>query len=83
MAWMNAFEAIGDLEHREADESINHIWSVAKQSHEQGNRRLKANKPGYTIRGVSRQHSISLFAAAQNIYAGSRADTMVSRRFHL
>ena len=49
-AWMNAFEAIGDLEHREADESINHIWSVAKKSHEQGNRRLKANKPGYTIR---------------------------------
>lgn len=48
--WMTATDAIGDLEHRDKDESINHIWSVANVSHDQGNRRLDANRPGFTIR---------------------------------
>lgn len=48
--WMTATEAIGDLEYLDKDESINHIWSVANVSHDQGNRRLDANRPGFTIR---------------------------------
>ena len=48
--WMTASEAIGDLEHLDKDESINHIWSIANVSHDQGNRRLDANRPGFTIR---------------------------------
>ncbi|MCZ2128532.1 MAG: DNA cytosine methyltransferase [Anaerolineales bacterium] len=43
-------EAIGDLELLESDESFNHIWSFANKSSDQGNRKLKAERPGYTIR---------------------------------
>ena len=32
------------------DESISHVWSEAKISGEQGNRKLVANRPGYTMR---------------------------------
>ena len=48
--WMTAQEAIGDLEPLEESAQINHIWSKANISPEQGNRRLVANRPGYTIR---------------------------------
>lgn len=48
--WMTAREAIGDLEQAGIDERFSHVWSLAKKSHEQGNRRLAANRPGYTIR---------------------------------
>jgi DNA (cytosine-5)-methyltransferase 1 len=48
--WMTATEAISDLESLEVDESINHVWSAANASHDQGNRRLDANRPGFTIR---------------------------------
>ncbi len=48
--WITASQAIGDLETKEMDESVNHIWSAANVSGEQGNRRLVANRPGYTIR---------------------------------
>lgn len=47
---ITAQEAIGDLESLDADVSFNHIWSFANKSAEQGNRRLKADRPGYTIR---------------------------------
>ncbi len=47
---VTAIEAIGDLELLSEDQSINHVWSKANKSSEQGNRRLKANRPGYTIR---------------------------------
>lgn len=47
---ISAKEAIGDLESLSADDSFNHVWSLAKKSTEQGNRRLKAERPGYTIR---------------------------------
>jgi len=48
--WMPAKEAIGDLENAKRSEALNHVWSYANISPEQGNRRLKANRPGYTIR---------------------------------
>lgn len=48
--WITASEAIGDLETKEMDESVNHVWSAANISGEQGNRRLIANRPGFTIR---------------------------------
>ena len=47
---ITAKEAIGDLEEHEQDEAFSHIWSLANVSGEQGNRRLKADRPGYTIR---------------------------------
>jgi len=43
-------EAIGDLEKINEDDAFNHIWSKANKSTEQGNRKLIANRPGYTIR---------------------------------
>ena len=48
--YITAREAIGDLESFSEDESFNHIWSKANKSTEQGNRRLLADRPGYTIR---------------------------------
>jgi DNA (cytosine-5)-methyltransferase 1 len=48
--WMTAKEALADLEDLEECPSINHIWSRANKSAEQGNRRLTANRPAYTIR---------------------------------
>ena len=47
---ITAREAIGDLENKEEDKSIAHIWSKARVSGEQGNRRLIADRCGYTIR---------------------------------
>ena len=47
---ITAKEAIGDLESLDIDTEISHIWSLANISAEQGNRRLKADRPGYTIR---------------------------------
>ena len=48
--WMTAKEAIGDLEDLEESPAINHVWSRANKSPEQGDRILKADRPGYTIR---------------------------------
>lgn len=47
---ITALQAIADLEVIPEDESINHIWSKASRSPEQGDRCLKADRPGYTIR---------------------------------
>lgn len=47
---ITAKEAIEDLEDREKDVGFAHIWSLANASSEQGNRRLIADRPGYTIR---------------------------------
>lgn len=47
---VSAKDAIDDLAIRDEDESFNHVWSRANRSAEQGNRRLKADRPGYTIR---------------------------------
>jgi len=48
--WMTAQEAIDDLAHVEESEAVNHIWSRANRSPEQGNRRLDPNRPAHTIR---------------------------------
>lgn len=48
--WVTAEEAINDLASQAWDAEFNHIWSQASTSAEQGNRRLKADRPGYTIR---------------------------------
>lgn len=43
-------EALSDLESAPQDEAFSHVWSLAKVSGEQGNRKLIANRPGYTMR---------------------------------
>lgn len=48
--WMTSKEAINDLEVLEESEAINHIWSRAARSPEQGNRQIKADQPADTIR---------------------------------
>lgn len=48
--WMTTKQAIGDLEDVEENEDINHVWSRAERSPEQGNRTLKADQPADTIR---------------------------------
>lgn len=48
--WMTSDEAIGDLIDLDEDPEINHVWSRAKVSPEQGNRRISAGKPAHTIR---------------------------------
>lgn len=48
--WMTSKEAIGDLENVAEREEINHVWSRAARSPEQGNRKLKADRPADTIR---------------------------------
>lgn len=47
---VTAFEALHDLETLPQDKAFSHIWSNAKVSGEQGNRRLIAERPGYTMR---------------------------------
>lgn len=47
---VTAKEAIDDLRDVPQDEEFNHVWSRANASGEQGNRRLIADRPGYTIR---------------------------------
>lgn len=47
---ITAKEAIGDLESHAEDKAFSHIWSKAQVSGEQGNRRMVADRPGYTIR---------------------------------
>ncbi|MEW8028844.1 MAG: DNA (cytosine-5-)-methyltransferase [Candidatus Thiodiazotropha sp.] len=49
-SYVTAMEAIHDLIDLPEDESINHIWSRANRSPDQGDRRLVANRAGYTIR---------------------------------
>ena len=43
-------DAIGDLEDMQENKPFSHIWSKANISGEQGNRRMIADRPGYTIR---------------------------------
>lgn len=47
---ITAYQALKDLEDMPENPSINHIWSRANKSPDQGNRRLLADRPGYTIR---------------------------------
>ena len=48
--WMSVQEAIGDLEDLAESPDVNHIWSRANKSPEQGDRILIPERPGYTIR---------------------------------
>ncbi len=47
---VTAQEALEDLECADENKEWSHIWSKAQRSPEQGNRRLKADKPATTIR---------------------------------
>lgn len=49
-SWVTAKAALEDLEMLKETQEINHIWSRANESAEQGNRKLVASRPGYTIR---------------------------------
>jgi len=49
-SWVTAKAAIADLESLEESPEFSHVWSRANRSGEQGNRRLVADRPGYTIR---------------------------------
>jgi DNA (cytosine-5)-methyltransferase 1 len=48
--YITAYTALHDLEDLPETPEINHIWSKANHSKEQGGRRLKADRAGYTIR---------------------------------
>jgi DNA (cytosine-5)-methyltransferase 1 len=48
--YITAMDAIHDLINLPEDYSFNHIWSRANRSPDQGDRRLIANRAGYTIR---------------------------------
>lgn len=48
--WITAKMAIDDLKKTPENKIKNHIWSKAKKSSEQGDRKLKADRAGYTIR---------------------------------
>lgn len=47
---ITAQAALQDLEQLDEDKAFAHIWSKARPSAQQGSRRLKADRPGYTIR---------------------------------
>ncbi|MCH5278158.1 MAG: DNA cytosine methyltransferase [Christensenellaceae bacterium] len=47
---ITAYDALHDLEDHPVDKHFAHIWSNAKASGEQGNRKLIADRPGYTMR---------------------------------
>ena len=48
--WITSKEALDDLSKLPEDPDINHVWSKAKKSPEQGSRQFKAERPGHTIR---------------------------------
>lgn len=50
LRFMTAYQALNDLEDLPETSNINHVWSKAARSPEQGNRTLKANAPATTIR---------------------------------
>lgn len=49
-SWITAKAALSDLELLAESPEFNHIWSRANKSAEQGNRKLVAERPGFTIR---------------------------------
>lgn len=48
--YITAYTALHDLEDLPENSAINHVWSKANRSSEQGDRRLQIDRPGYTIR---------------------------------
>ncbi len=49
-AWITAKAAVNDLEEAPENKTVNHIWSRAAKSSEQGDRILKADRPADTMR---------------------------------
>lgn len=49
-SWISAKSALADLKKLDENPEINHIWSKAQKSPDQGSRRLQAERVGYTIR---------------------------------
>jgi DNA (cytosine-5)-methyltransferase 1 len=47
---VTARQAIGDLADIPENDEFSHVWSRAQRSPEQGDRRLVADRPGYTVR---------------------------------
>jgi DNA (cytosine-5)-methyltransferase 1 len=47
---VTAREAMRDLEGLPRDPGTSHVWSLARESPDQGSRRLSADRPGYTVR---------------------------------
>jgi len=48
--WITAQDAIRDLENIAEDPAFSHIWSKAAKSSEQGNRKLRSDRPAHTMR---------------------------------
>lgn len=48
--WVTAKDVLEDLESLDRDESWSHFWSKASRRPNQGDRRLIADRPGYTMR---------------------------------
>lgn len=67
-AWRTAEEAIGDLEGLDHDPSINHIWSLANRSPDQGNRQLDAKSQ----RKLFAQNAMAIFNIIIHCLAASR-----------
>jgi DNA (cytosine-5)-methyltransferase 1 len=49
-SWITAADAIDDLKSLRSSPSINHVWSEAQRSQDQGSRYLQRDRPGYTMR---------------------------------
>lgn len=49
-SYVTAADALNDLMVSKENAALNHVWSRAARSAEQGNRRLISDRPGYTIR---------------------------------
>ena len=48
--WISAYDALHDMENKEVNTAFSHIWSKAKASADQGQRKLTADQPSATIR---------------------------------
>ena len=64
---MTAFDALDDLQSLAEDAAFNHVWSRAKRSPEQGDRRLHCDRPAYTIRAECHGNIQYHYAAERRI----------------
>lgn len=70
--WMTCKEAIGDLEHLEENESMNHIWSRALKSSDQGGRFIKADRPADTMRAECQRSAMGISSSTTGFHVGFR-----------
>ncbi len=66
-AWITAKQAVADLESQPENKAINHIWSRAAVSGEQGNRIIKAGEPATTMRAECHGNIQFHYAAKRRI----------------